>query len=156
VLRHWWERIRRRRPVAASAVNTGGWATLCAVLDEAVALQPDADEAIASCGRHDDATGDVARRAADLAGAYLALRRRLPAGAADAHLATRVAAADPLLQTHQWLLTEAVHLRFSVAPNARRAAFARRFTGLGAAGPALARLRQRVRGEMPADPSAGP
>jgi hypothetical protein len=58
---------------------------------------------------------------------------------------SRVTSADRLLHAHQWLLAEAVHLRFSVAPNARRAEFARRFTGLGRAGPGIVELRNQVR-----------
>jgi hypothetical protein len=150
----WWELIRQRRGRdAGSTVDTAGWAVLRVVLDEAVGLQPAADEAIAACGRQNNATGQVARRVGDLAGAYLAaLRHRLPAQTPDGRLAARVASVERLLHTHQWLLSEAVHLRFSVTPNARRAAFARRFTGLGPAGPALARLRERVRSEAPTEP----
>jgi hypothetical protein len=141
----WWKRVLRRRGgVDAQAARPRDWTTLRAVVDEAVALQPGAEQAIRACGGDDEATGDMARRASDLAGAYLALRQRLPSGTGDEYLSARVAQVDRLLHTHQWLLSEAVHMRFSVAPNARRADFARRFTGLGAAAGALARLREQL------------
>jgi hypothetical protein len=142
----WRSWIRpRRRAGSGEVIDVAGWATLSAVLDDAVALQPAADEAIRACGARDDPTGAVARRAGEVAGRYLALRHRLPVSTSDPRLAARVTSADRLLHAHQWLLAEAVHLRFSVARNARRAEFARRFTGLGRAGPGLVELRNQIR-----------
>jgi hypothetical protein len=141
----WWRRVLRRRGgVDVPATPPTDWTILRTVVDEAVALQPAAEQAIRACGGDDDATGDVARCASDLAGAYLTLRQRLPSSTGDEYLSARVAQADRLLHTHQWLLSEAVHMRFSVAPNARRADFARRFTGLGTAAGSLARLREQL------------
>jgi hypothetical protein len=125
-------------------VDTSGWATLTAVLDEAVALQAAAEQAIRACGGNDQATGEAAHPPANWRARTSPCASGVRPRMATEDLSALVARVERLLHVHQWLLSEALHMRLSVAPNLRRSEFFRRFTGLHVADLALAGLGEQL------------
>ena len=123
---------------------------LVAVLDEAVAAQAPADEAVAACGE----PGPVARGTTWDCGqqsiALHRLRTRLQdLGPTDPDLVAAQAHAARLLSYDLWMLRASMNLACAIRPAARTEAARLRLNGLGRPADDLRRLRDTLRAELP-------
>lgn len=140
----------RRRPTPARPSRPDQLHALVAVLDEAVAAQAPADQAVAACGE----PGPVPRRTARDCGqqsiALHRLRTRLQdLGITDPDLAAAQAHAARLLAYDLWMLRTSLNLAFTAHHAARTEAARLRLNGLGRPADDLRRLRDTLRTELP-------
>ncbi|MFC5908401.1 hypothetical protein [Streptacidiphilus monticola] len=122
--------------------------SLAALLDEAVALQPAADDLVLACGLPGEVPGQVAQRATELTGRYhrlLAELERMPLPAEYLPLREH---AERLLTYHLWMLHESLHLAFPNCPDSRVESARLRLDGLGAPAAILRDLRERAHAQI--------
>ncbi|WP_329598635.1 hypothetical protein OIE43_28740 [Streptomyces pseudovenezuelae] len=140
----------RRRPAPVGPSRPDQLRALVAVLDEAVAAQRPADEAVAACGE----SGPVSRGTARDCGQQSIALHRLCArlqdlGTTDPELLAAQARAARLLAYDLWMLRASMNLAFTVRPGDRTEAARLRLNGLGRPADDLRRLRDTLRAELP-------
>jgi hypothetical protein len=139
-----------RRPAPGGPSRPDQLRALVAVLDEAVAAQRPADEAVAACGE----PGPVARGAARDCGLQSITLHRLRArlqdlGTTDPDLVAAQARAGRLLAYDLWMLRASMNLAFTTRPVDRTEAARLRINGLGRPADDLRELRDALRAELP-------
>jgi len=139
-----------RRPAPVGPSRPDQLRALLAVLDEAVAAQRPADEAVAACGE----PGPVARGAARDCGLQSIGLHRLRArlqdlGTTDPDLVAAQARAGRLLAYDLWMLRASMNLAFTTRPVDRTEAARLRINGLGRPADDLRELRDALRAELP-------
>ncbi|NEB02396.1 hypothetical protein G3I78_25510 [Streptomyces sp. SID13726] len=123
---------------------------LIAVLDEAVAAQTPADEAVAACGEPGPVSRGTARDCGRQSIALHRLRTRLQdLRLPDPDLAAARTRAACLLAYDLWMLRTSLNLAFTVHPVARTEAARLRLNGLGRPADDLRHLRDTLRAELP-------
>ncbi|MGQ4368946.1 hypothetical protein [Streptomyces violaceoruber] len=143
---HLLTRLRRRRPTAARVPRAAQIRALLEVLDDAVAAQQPADDAVADCGAVDGATGQVAQDCGRVGIRFHRLRarlRNLPLTEPD--LLQAQDRAGRLLAYDQWMVRQALNLAFTAHPDARTEADRLQLNGLGRPADDLRRLRDALK-----------
>jgi len=145
---------RRRRPAPARPTRPDQLPALVAVLDEVVAAQTPADEAVAACGQ----PGPLSRHTARACGQQSIALHRLCArlqdlDLTDPDLVSARARAARLLAYDLWMLRESLDLAFTVHRDSRTEAARLRLNGLGRPADDLRRLRDGLRGRSQAEVS---
>ncbi|MFD3450987.1 hypothetical protein ACFWVC_02305 [Streptomyces sp. NPDC058691] len=133
-------------------------AVLAALLDEAVAAQPEADRLVAACGEPGPVPAEVARdgsRQAALLQGIAQRLRELPVGREQVDVRDE---AVRLLTYDHWMVRQALNLAFTGNADTRTEAARLSLNGLGAPADRLRALRERVRraAEAAADRGTGP
>ncbi|MGW3285579.1 hypothetical protein ACWDR3_13150 [Streptomyces sp. NPDC001002] len=122
---------------------------LVAVLDDAVAAQRPADEAVAACGEPGPVSRQTARECGLQSIALHRLRTRLQdLRLTDPDLVLAQAQAARLLSYGLWMLRESLDLAFTAHRDARTEAARLRLNGLGRRADDLRRLRDGLRAEV--------
>ncbi|MFF4028399.1 hypothetical protein ACFYZ2_01270 [Streptomyces sviceus] len=138
-----------RRPALVGPSRTDQLRALVAVLDEAVAAQPPADEAVAACGEPGPVSRGTARDCGQQSIALHRLRARLQdVGTTDPDLVAAQARAVRLLAYDLWMLRASMNLACTVRPGDRTEAARLRLNGLGRPADDLRRLRDTLRAEL--------
>ncbi|MEU1481057.1 hypothetical protein [Streptomyces sp. NPDC005760] len=136
----------RPRPVPVRPSRPAQLRALLAVLDEAVAAQTAADEAVAACGEPGPVSRGAARDCGQQSIALHRLRTRLQdVGATDPDLVAAQARAARLLAYDLWMLRASMNLAFTTRPVDRTEAARLRLNGLGRPADDLRRLRDSLR-----------
>ncbi|MFJ8779430.1 hypothetical protein [Streptomyces sp. NPDC102476] len=139
----------RRRPAPVRPSRSDQLRALVAVLDEAVAAQTPADEAVAACGEPGPVSRGTARDCGQQSIALHRLRTRLQdLGITDPDLVAAQAHAARLLAYDLWMLRASMNLAFTVRPVDRTEAARLRLNGLGRPADDLRRLRDFLRAEL--------
>ncbi|MGW3241611.1 hypothetical protein [Streptomyces sp. NPDC001070] len=120
-------------------------AALAALLDQAVAAQPEADRVVAACGEPEPVPGVLAREGSRQAAALQRITLRLRELAVDGDVAELREEAVRLVMYDHWMVRQALNLAFSAHVDARTEAARLRLNGLGAPADRLRELRDRVR-----------
>jgi hypothetical protein len=142
-------RPRRRRPAPVRPSRPEQLRALVAVLDEAVAAQTPADEAVAACGEPGPVSRGTARDCGRQSITLHRLRARLQGlGATDPDLVAAQARAGRLLASDLWMLRASMNLAFTTRPVDRTEAARLRLNGLGRPADDLRRLRDSLRAEL--------
>ncbi|MEV7070509.1 hypothetical protein [Streptomyces sp. NPDC093990] len=140
----------RRRPVPVRPSRPDQLRALLAVLDEAVAAQGPADEAVAACGEPGPVPRGTARDCGLQSIGLHRLRARLQdLGTTDPDLLAAQARAARLLAYDLWMLRASMNLAFADRPVARTEAARLGLNGLGRPADDLRRLRDTLRAELP-------
>lgn len=122
---------------------------LVAVLDEAVAAQRPADEAVAACGEPGPVSRGTARDCGLQSITVHRLRTRLQdLRTTDPDLVAAQARAARLLAYDLWMLRASMNLAFTARPVDRTEAARLRLNGLGRPADDLRRLRDTLRAEL--------
>jgi len=138
-----------RPPAPVRAPRSAQVRALVAVLDDAVAAQGPADEAVAACGEPGPVSRQTARDCGLQSIALYRLRTRLQdLRLTDPDLAQAQAQAGRLLSYDLWMLRESLDLAFTVHRDARTEAARLRLNGLGRHADDLRRLRDGLRAEV--------
>ncbi|MFJ4789722.1 hypothetical protein [Streptomyces sp. NPDC088794] len=136
-------------PVPAGPPRSAQVRALVAVLDDAVAAQRPADEAVAACGEPGPVSRQTARDCGLQSIALHRLRTRLQdLRLTDPDLVLAQAQAARLLSYDLWMLRESLDLAFTVHRDARTEAARLRLNGLGRRADDLRRLRDGLRAEV--------
>jgi hypothetical protein len=120
-------------------------AALAALLDQAVAAQPEADRVVAACGEPEPVPGVLAREGSRQAAALQRITLRLRELPVDGDVAELREEAVRLVMYDHWMVRQALNLAFSAHADARTEAARLRLNGLGAPADRLRELRDRVR-----------
>jgi len=139
---------RRARPLPSRAEQLRA---ILAVLDDAVAAQPEADRVVAACGEPGPARGVVARDCGVQMSVYHWLNQRPRTLYADGDLAESQDRAACLLAYHQWMLHQSLGLAFPSHSDARTEAARLWINGLGAPADGLRTLRDELRAQSVTD-----
>ncbi|WP_405473601.1 hypothetical protein [Streptomyces canus] len=138
-----------RRPAPVRPSRAEQLRALVAVLDEAVAAQTPADEAVAACGEPGPVSRGTARDCGQQSIALHRLHARLQdLGTTDPDLVAAQARAVRLLAYDLWMLRASMNLAFTVRPVDRTEAARLRLNGLGRPADDLRRLRDSLRVEL--------
>ncbi|WP_406392523.1 hypothetical protein OG806_16620 [Streptomyces sp. NBC_00882] len=138
-----------RRPAPVRPSRPDQLRALVAVLDEAVAAQTPADEAVAACGEPGPVSRGTARDCGQQSIALHRLRARLEdLGTSDPDLVAAQARAARLLAYDLWMLRASMNLAFTVRPVDRTEAARLHLNGLGRPADDLRRLRDSLRAEL--------
>ncbi|MET7735877.1 hypothetical protein ABZT02_31610 [Streptomyces sp. NPDC005402] len=139
-----------RRPAPAGPSRPDQLRALVAVLDEAVAAQTPADEAVAACGEPGPVSRGTARDCGLQSITLHRLRTRLQdLRTTDPDLIAAQARAARLLAYDLWMLRASMNLAFTTRPVDRTEAARLRLNGLGRPADDLRRLRDTLRAELP-------
>ncbi|MET7688156.1 hypothetical protein ABZT06_09280 [Streptomyces sp. NPDC005483] len=139
-----------RRPAPVGLSRPDQLRALVAVLDEAVAAQTPADEAVAACGEPGPVSRGTARDCGLQSITLHRLRTRLQdLGTTDPDLMAAQAGAARLLAYDLWMLRASMNLAFTTRPVDRTEAARLRLNGLGRPADDLRRLRDTLRAELP-------
>ncbi|MFI6434336.1 hypothetical protein [Streptomyces sp. NPDC050759] len=138
-----------RRPAPVGPSRPDELRALVAVLDEAVAAQRPADEAVAACGEPGPVSRGTARDCGLQSITVHRLRTRLQdLRTTDPDLVAAQARAARLLAYDLWMLRASMNLAFTVRPVDRTEAARLRLNGLGRPADDLRRLRDTLRAEL--------
>ncbi|MGX1370239.1 hypothetical protein RKD19_005598 [Streptomyces canus] len=138
-----------RRPAPVGPSRAHQLRALVAVLDEAVAAQRPADEAVAACGEPGPPAHGAARDCGVQSITLHRLRARLQdLRTTDPDLMTAQAHAARLLAYDLWMLRASMNLAFTARPVDRTEAARVRLNGLGRPADDLRRLRDTLRAEL--------
>ncbi|MEU0945185.1 hypothetical protein ABZ379_20655 [Streptomyces canus] len=141
--------VMRRRPAPVGPSRPDQVRALVAVLDEAVAAQRPADEAVAACGEPGPVSRGAARDCGQQSIALHRLRARLQdLGTTDPDLVAAQARAARLLAYDLWMLRASMNLAFTARPVDRTETARLRLNGLGRPADDLRRLRDTLRAEL--------
>ncbi|MCX5258895.1 hypothetical protein OOK27_32985 [Streptomyces canus] len=139
----------RRRPTPVRPSRPDQLRALVAVLDEAVAAQTPADEAVAACGEPGPVSRGTARDCGQQSITLHRLRARLQdLRTTDPDLVAAQARAGRLLAYDLWMLRASMNLAFTTRPVDRTEAARLRLNGLGRPADDLRRLRDSLRAEL--------
>lgn len=120
-------------------------AVLAALLDQAVAAQPEADRVVAACGEPEPVPGVLAREGSRQAAALQRIALRLGDLPVDGDLAELRDEAVRLVTYDHWMVRQALNLAFTANADDRTEAARLQLNGLGAPADRLRALRDRVR-----------
>ncbi|MER7563134.1 hypothetical protein ACGFWE_11970 [Streptomyces sp. NPDC048523] len=138
-----------RRPAPVGPSRPDQLRALVAVLDEAVAAQRPADEAVAACGEPGPVSRGTARDCGLQSITVHRLRTRLQdLRTTDPDLVAAQARAARLLAYDLWMLRASMNLAFTVRPVDRTETARLRLNGLGRPADDLRRLRDTLRAEL--------
>jgi hypothetical protein len=136
-------------PAPAGPPRSAQVRALVAVLDDAVAAQRPADEAVAACGEPGPVSRQTARDCGLQSIALHRLRTRLQdLRLTEPDLVLAQAQAARLLSYGLWMLRESLDLAFTAHRDARTEAARLRLNGLGRRADDLRRLRDGLRAEV--------
>ncbi|MDH6449897.1 MULTISPECIES: hypothetical protein [unclassified Streptomyces] len=149
--------LRPRRPAApVRPSRPDQLRALVAVLDEAVAAQTPADQAVAACGEPGPVSNGTARDCGRQSITLHRLRTRLQdLGTTEPDLVAAQARAARLLAYDLWMLRASMNLTCTVRPVDRTEAARLRLNGLGRPADDLRRLRDTLRTELRDRPGGG-
>ncbi|MFJ4845279.1 MULTISPECIES: hypothetical protein [unclassified Streptomyces] len=134
-------------------------AALAALLDQAVAAQPEADRVIAACGERGPVPTEVARDGSRQAAVLQGIAQRLRDLPVDGERANARDEAVRLLTYDHWMVRQALNLAFTANADTLTEAARLRLNGLGAPADRLRELAGRIRGaaaQAAADHGTGP
>lgn len=134
-------------------------AALVALLDQAVAAQPEADRVVAACGEPGPVPTEVARAGSRQAAVLQGITQRLRDLPADGEQAAARDEAVRLLTYDHWMVRQALNLAFTANADTRTETDRLRLNGLGAPADRLRALGERVRraaAQAAADRGTGP
>ncbi|MGW9032051.1 hypothetical protein ACWGQ5_50305 [Streptomyces sp. NPDC055722] len=138
-------RLHGRRTLPAHLSRAAQIRALVDVLDEAVAVQHQADAAVASCGEPGPVTGPTAQECGRAGSAFHQLRAplcELPLTEAD--LLEDQAHAPRLPDYDQWMVRQSLNLAFTAHPDAGAETARIQINGLGRPADDLRRLRDTL------------